>query len=172
MFDPSGEVGKETGGRYSLVIAVAKRARQLREGAPMAVESKSGNPITVALEEIAAGEVKIVIPTAEEIEAAERREVVAPEGAKGAAELLRVPETEEAAEAPSAEEEAEEVSATEAEEAEEDEETEEVSLEEKEETGPSAEGEEELVGLAEDVESEAGEESLDEPSMEMEEETD
>ena len=180
MFDPSGEVEKETGSRYSLVIAVAKRARQLREGAPAAVESKSRNPLTIALEEIAAGKVRIVIPTAEEVEAVERREVIAPRGARTTAELLRVPEPEE---------EAAEVSATEAEEpveaslAEQEvtseagttevEGAEKVSLEEEEETVPAAEAEEELVALAEGGESEIGEESpLDENSTEPEEETD
>ena len=64
MVDRSGDKveGKVTS-RYSLVIAVSKRAKQLREGAPRLVESKSKNHITIALEEIAAGKVEVVIPT-------------------------------------------------------------------------------------------------------------
>lgn len=79
--------------RYSLVIAVAKRAKELKEGAPRLVEIKSKNPITIALEEIARGKVTIVIPTQAEIEAASRRQELMPPQrprAKAAAELLLV----------------------------------------------------------------------------------
>ncbi|HTE02854.1 MAG TPA: DNA-directed RNA polymerase subunit omega, partial [bacterium] len=41
--------------KYALVIVAAKRARQLKEGALPMVEVDSANPVTVALEEIAAG---------------------------------------------------------------------------------------------------------------------
>jgi len=44
--------------KYTLVVAVAKRARQLMEGYPPVVESKSGKPVSVALEEISQGKVK------------------------------------------------------------------------------------------------------------------
>jgi DNA-directed RNA polymerase subunit omega len=59
-------------GRYSLVIAAAKRARQINnyhqqlgEGtfedfAPPLVESRSKNYLTMALEEIAEGKIKFV----------------------------------------------------------------------------------------------------------------
>jgi DNA-directed RNA polymerase subunit omega len=50
--------------RYSLVILSAKRAKQIKEGAPILIETTSTNPLTIALEEIAAGKV-----TAVEIEA-------------------------------------------------------------------------------------------------------
>lgn len=43
--------------KYALVILAAKRARQIKDGARRLAESKSGNPLTIALEEIAAGEI-------------------------------------------------------------------------------------------------------------------
>jgi len=43
--------------KYALVIVAAKRARQLKEGARRFVDSRSTNPLTVALEEIAAGRI-------------------------------------------------------------------------------------------------------------------
>ena len=44
--------------KYSLVVGVAKRARQLKEGHLPMVDIASTNPVTVALEEIAAGKVR------------------------------------------------------------------------------------------------------------------
>lgn len=49
--------------RYSLVVLSAKRAKQIKEGAPVLIETTSTNPLTIALEEIAAGKV-----TATEVE--------------------------------------------------------------------------------------------------------
>lgn len=43
--------------RYTLVVAVAKRARQLLEGARPLVECDSAKPVTVALQELAAGKI-------------------------------------------------------------------------------------------------------------------
>jgi DNA-directed RNA polymerase subunit omega len=65
-------VENKVGSKYSLVIAVAKRAKQIREGSPALVECESINPIVIAMEEIAAGKVQIIIPTIEQVEAAER----------------------------------------------------------------------------------------------------
>ncbi len=45
------------GSKYSLVTAVAKRARQLTEGSSPRVEPTSNKPVVVALHEIAAGEI-------------------------------------------------------------------------------------------------------------------
>ncbi len=45
--------------KYALVIAVAKRARQLKEGHLPMVDIASNNPVTMALEEIAAGKIRI-----------------------------------------------------------------------------------------------------------------
>ena len=40
--------------KYALVIVAAKRARQIKDGARRLTDSKSTNPLTVALEELAA----------------------------------------------------------------------------------------------------------------------
>lgn len=48
--------------KYALVIVAAKRARQLKEGSLPMVEVDSGNPVTVALEEIAAGKIRFEWP--------------------------------------------------------------------------------------------------------------
>ena len=44
--------------KYTLVIASAKRARQIREGARPTVESVSQKEVTVALEEIGQGNIE------------------------------------------------------------------------------------------------------------------
>ncbi len=41
--------------KYALVILAAKRARQIKDGAARFVQSKSPNPLTIALEEISEG---------------------------------------------------------------------------------------------------------------------
>lgn len=48
--------------KYALVIVAAKRARQLKEGALPLVDVDSGSPVTVALEEIAAGKIRFEMP--------------------------------------------------------------------------------------------------------------
>lgn len=48
--------------KYALVTVAAKRARQLKEGALPMVDVDSGNPVTVALEEIAAGKIRFDLP--------------------------------------------------------------------------------------------------------------
>lgn len=45
----------------------AKRAKQLREGAPPLVQIESNHPLTIALAEIAAGKIKPVMPSAQDI---------------------------------------------------------------------------------------------------------
>ncbi|MHB0998873.1 MAG: DNA-directed RNA polymerase subunit omega [Armatimonadota bacterium] len=63
MIYPSGDkIEAKVASKYSLVIAVSKRAKQLKEGAPKLIETKSTNPITIALEEIAAGKVQVTYP--------------------------------------------------------------------------------------------------------------
>lgn len=42
---------------YELVVLAAKRARQLKEGAPCLIDYSSSNPLTVALAEIEAGKI-------------------------------------------------------------------------------------------------------------------
>ena len=46
--------------RYSIVIATSKRARQILDGAPAYVEGKGKKPLSVAVEELYEGKVKIV----------------------------------------------------------------------------------------------------------------
>lgn len=45
--------------RYLLVIATAKRARQIANGAPILTKAKEESPVTLAANEIAEGKVKI-----------------------------------------------------------------------------------------------------------------
>ena len=48
--------------KYALVIVAAKRARQLKDGALPMVDIDSSNPVTLALEEIAAGKIRFDLP--------------------------------------------------------------------------------------------------------------
>lgn len=50
-------------GKFVLSNLAAKRAKQLREGAPPLVSIESNHPLTIALAEIAAGKIKPVLPT-------------------------------------------------------------------------------------------------------------
>lgn len=43
--------------KYVLVVAAAKRARQLMQGAEPRIQSESRHPVTIALEELAKGEI-------------------------------------------------------------------------------------------------------------------
>ncbi|MGO8670145.1 MAG: DNA-directed RNA polymerase subunit omega [Capsulimonadaceae bacterium] len=63
MIYPSADtIEDRVGSRYSLVVLAAKRAKQIKEGAPVLIETASTNPLTIALEEIAAGKVTIAQP--------------------------------------------------------------------------------------------------------------
>src|SRR5690349_17728387 len=53
-------------GKFVLSNLAAKRAKQLREGAPPLVQVDSNHPLTIALAEIAAGKIKPIMPTAEQ----------------------------------------------------------------------------------------------------------
>lgn len=58
MIEPSLDVLlNRVDSKYTLVVAAAKRGRQLMEGRPKLVDSKSNKPVTIALEEIAAGKI-------------------------------------------------------------------------------------------------------------------
>ena len=46
--------------RYSIVMATSKRARQIIDGAPTYVDGKGKKPLSVAVEELYKGKVKIV----------------------------------------------------------------------------------------------------------------
>ena len=59
MIYPSADkIDKEMDSKYALVVLAAKRAKQLKEGARPLIETRSTNPITIALEEIATGKLK------------------------------------------------------------------------------------------------------------------
>lgn len=61
MIYPSADIIEEkVKSRYSLVILAAKRAKQIKEGAPVLIDTDSTNPLTIALEEIAAGKVTVI----------------------------------------------------------------------------------------------------------------
>jgi DNA-directed RNA polymerase subunit omega len=64
---PSPDVlNNEEYGKFVLSNLAAKRAKQLKEGAPPLVSVESGHPLTIALAEIAAGKIKPILGTAEE----------------------------------------------------------------------------------------------------------
>ena len=46
--------------RYSIVLATAKRARQIIDGAPTYATAKCNKPLSIAVEELATGKVKIL----------------------------------------------------------------------------------------------------------------
>ncbi|HIU87817.1 MAG TPA: DNA-directed RNA polymerase subunit omega [Candidatus Avilachnospira avistercoris] len=46
--------------RYSVVIAAAKRARQLVDGAPALVKERDEKPLSIAVEELYEGKVRIL----------------------------------------------------------------------------------------------------------------
>ena len=50
-------------GKYVLSNLAAKRAKQLKEGAPPLVQIESNHPLTIALAEIAAGKIKPILPS-------------------------------------------------------------------------------------------------------------
>lgn len=53
-------------GKFVLSNLAAKRAKQLREGAPPLVQTDSNHPLTIALAEIAAGKIKPILHAAAE----------------------------------------------------------------------------------------------------------
>ena len=53
--------------RYSIVLATSKRARQLIDGAPPLVPTKEGEkPLSVAIDELNSGKLKIVAEDSEQ----------------------------------------------------------------------------------------------------------
>ncbi len=64
---PSPDVlNNEEYGKFVLSNLAAKRAKQLKDGAPPLVSVDSNHPLTIALAEIAAGKIKPILPTREE----------------------------------------------------------------------------------------------------------
>ena len=62
MIYPNPDKLEKTGSRYGLVTLAAKRAKQIKNGANPLVTTDSPNPLTIALEEIAAGKLTFVVP--------------------------------------------------------------------------------------------------------------
>ncbi len=82
---PIEELVDRVGSRFTVVVAAAKRAKQLKDGAPPLVNLPTRNSLTIALHEIAAGLIQIsdAPPEAEEapeaLAAAEPGDLAAPE---------------------------------------------------------------------------------------------
>lgn len=55
---PISELHKKVDNRYTLVIATAKRARMLTNGAQPLAETKTDKDVTIAIEEIKEGKIK------------------------------------------------------------------------------------------------------------------
>lgn len=53
IYPPMTQLLKKVDSRYTLVIAVAKRARMLTNGAPKLTEFNSGKDVTIAIHEVA-----------------------------------------------------------------------------------------------------------------------
>ena len=67
--DDAVEIGEEpvVSSRYSIVLATSKRARQIIDGAqPLISNPKCDKPLSIAVEELYRGEVKIVTDDEEE----------------------------------------------------------------------------------------------------------
>ncbi len=62
MIFPEADKLENWGNKYALVALAAKRAKQLKSGAPVLIETESRNPLTIALEEIAAGKIITEVP--------------------------------------------------------------------------------------------------------------
>lgn len=60
--------------RYSIVMATSKRARQIIAGDDPLVESKSQKPLSIAVDELNQGKIKILTETEEENEQAGQEE--------------------------------------------------------------------------------------------------
>jgi DNA-directed RNA polymerase subunit omega len=56
---PLEELLEQVDTKYALVLATAKRARQIKDGGLPLVDIDSTNPVTIALEEIATGKIRI-----------------------------------------------------------------------------------------------------------------
>ncbi len=52
------ELMKHVDSKYTMVVAAAKRARQIMDGSPSAVDPRCKKPVSIALEELAAGRLR------------------------------------------------------------------------------------------------------------------
>ncbi|AFS78695.1 DNA-directed RNA polymerase subunit omega [Gottschalkia acidurici 9a] len=62
LYPSTDDLLKKVDSRYTLVVMVSKRSRQLVDGVDPLVNTKSIKPVTIAVEEIAAGEVTYFRP--------------------------------------------------------------------------------------------------------------
>jgi DNA-directed RNA polymerase subunit omega len=83
MIYPSADILENWGAKYALVVLAAKRAKQVKSGTLPMIPTDSRNPLTVALEEIAAGKVFARTPDNDE----PRKSIEEPE----VAQLLAIP---------------------------------------------------------------------------------
>lgn len=58
IYPPLDELMKRVDSRYTLVVAAAKRARQILEHPDLESEESVSKPVTIALEEIISGQLK------------------------------------------------------------------------------------------------------------------
>jgi len=58
IYPSADQIDEQIDSKYALVILAAKRAKQLKEGGRPLIKTESTNPLTIALEEIAQGEIK------------------------------------------------------------------------------------------------------------------
>ena len=78
---------KVVNSRYSMVLATSKRARQLIDGDVPMVHAKSGaKPLSIAIEELEEGQLKIMAENAEEADALQAETEEAAEAALSEAE--------------------------------------------------------------------------------------
>ncbi len=106
VVNSSVEQGEEpvVSSRYSIVIATAKRARQIIDGDEAMVQGDSKKPLSLAVEEINQAKVKIINEDMEDeleledTEACETEEDVEAEEAEESEETVDTEETEEASE--------------------------------------------------------------------------
>ncbi len=78
---PVDELAERVGSRFTIVVAAAKRAKQLKEGARPLLDLPTRNPLTIALHEIAAGLVEVL--EAEEVPEEAVVEIAAEDQAPG-----------------------------------------------------------------------------------------
>lgn len=76
LYPTTDQLLEKVDSRYTLVVMVSKRARQLLEGAEPLVASRGRKVLSLAVQEIADGEVTYTRPSEEEMEEAlEAKEV-------------------------------------------------------------------------------------------------
>ncbi|MGQ9455437.1 MAG: DNA-directed RNA polymerase subunit omega [Armatimonadota bacterium] len=67
MIFPYMDILEYWGSKYALTTLAAKRAKQIKDGSAPLIRTKSSNPLTIALEEIALGKVRCEIPEGDNI---------------------------------------------------------------------------------------------------------